>query len=135
VADQRLPGSHFAQFRMTIRNMPPRPSPIDVADLEVDPAGIVVHVIRGKTDQNAEGALVGILHASRPRLCTVATIDAWRRRLAALPYVDPADRGGPRCSGRSIVLRGRLMVTARSGSGTPERARFITRDDSTWLRR
>src|SRR3954453_20011914 len=68
---------------------------LNLADLETDPAGLVVHVVRAKTDQNAEGALVGIPHASRPRLCAVAAIDAWRLRLATLLDVDPAALTGP----------------------------------------
>ena len=68
---------------------------LDLADLEADPAGLVVHVRRGKTDQTAEGSLVGIPHASRSRLCAVTAIDAWRLRLATLLDVDPTALTGP----------------------------------------
>ena len=87
---------------------------LDVADLESDPAGLVVHVVRGKTDQNAEGALVGIPHASRPRLCAVAAIDAWRIRLATLLDVDPAALTA-RCSDRSTAVAGSAR-SARAGT-------------------
>ena len=88
---------------------------LDVADLEPDPAGLVVHVTRGKTDQNAEGALVGIPHASRPRLCAVTAIDAWRLRLATLLDVDPAEADGP------AVPAGRPPWPARLARREPAR--------------
>ena len=92
---------------------------LDVADLESDPAGLVVHVTRGKTDQNAEGALVGIPHASRPRLCAVAAIDAWRLRLATLLDIDPAALTGPLF--RPVDRRGRLGSLGASRHGPDAR--------------
>ena len=55
---------------------------LDVADLEPDPAGLVVHVRRSKTDQDGEGAYVGVPYASREGLCAVRAVDAWLQALA-----------------------------------------------------
>jgi integrase len=92
---------------------------LDLADLEADPAGLVVHVLRGKTDQNADGALVGIPHASRAQLCAVTAIDAWRLRLAALLDVGPIDLDGPLF--RPVDRRGQLGSLGASRHGPDAR--------------
>ena len=68
------------------------------------------------------GALVGIPHASRPLLCAVAAIDAWRLRLATLLDVDPADPvalTGPLF--RPVDRRGRLGSLGASRHGPDAR--------------
>jgi len=114
-------------------------SALDVADLERDPAGLIVHVRRSKTDAAGEGACVGIPHASRPRLCAVLAIDAWLDRLAQLigtplgelagPLLRPVDRHGqlgslgasrhgrrPGCRNRPFAM---LWCAAPASPGSP----------------
>jgi integrase len=79
---------------------------LEVDDLEPDPAGLVVHVHRSKTDQTAEGDYVGIPHAGRPQLCAVRAVAAWTTRLADLLAVDAAALTGPLF--RPVDRRGRL---------------------------
>jgi integrase len=79
---------------------------IEVADLEPDPAGLIVHVRRSKTDQTSEGDYVGIPYAGRPQLCAVRAVAAWTGRLADLLAVDPAALTGPLF--RPIDRRGQL---------------------------
>ena len=60
---------------------------LDVADLEPDPAGVVVHVRRSKTDQTGEGTYVGVPYASREALCAVRAVDTWLDAVAVeLPH-------------------------------------------------
>ncbi len=56
---------------------------LDLSDLEPDPAGLVVHVRRSKTDQSGEGSYIGVPYASRPALCAVRATAAWTGALAA----------------------------------------------------
>jgi integrase len=79
---------------------------LDLADLEPDPAGLVVHVRRSKTDQDAEGDYIGIPYAGRPQLCAVRAVQAWTTRLAELLAVDPGHLTGPLF--RPVDRRGRL---------------------------
>lgn len=79
---------------------------LDLADLEPDPAGLVVHVRRSKTDQDGEGDYLGIPYAGRSQLCAVRAVQAWTARLADLLAVDVADLVGPLF--RPVDRRGRL---------------------------
>ncbi len=111
---------------------------LDVADLESDPAGMLVHVARSKTDQDSQGAYVGIPYASRPRLCAVLAVAAWRDRLATLAGTDPDELTGPLL--RPIDRRGRLgsLGASRHGpdaslSGAAIRAALIRRATAAGL--
>jgi integrase len=88
---------------------------LDLADLEADPAGMVVHVRRSKTDQTSEGDYVGIPYAGRPGLCAVRAVQAWTTRLSELVAADAAPMAGPLF--RPVDSRGRLgsLGAARLG--------------------
>jgi len=92
---------------------------LDVADLESDPAGLLVHVIRSKTDQDAEGAYVGIPYASRFRLCAVLAVTAWYDRLTALLGVEDGALAGPLF--RPVDRRGKLGSLGASRHGPDAR--------------
>jgi len=92
---------------------------LDLAHLEPDPAGLLVHVIRSKTDQDAEGAYVGIPYASRSRLCAVLAVTAWCDRLTALLGVDHGDLAGPLF--RPVDRRGKLGSLGASRHGPDAR--------------
>lgn len=79
---------------------------LDIGDLEPDPAGLVVHVRRSKTDQTGEGDYVGIPFAGRPQLCAVRAVQSWTTRLADLLGVAPGVLAGPLF--RPVDRRGRL---------------------------
>ena len=88
---------------------------LDLADLEADPAGMVLHVGRSKTDQDAEGTFVGIPYASRPQLCAVLAIRSWTERLTTLLGVCPTELTGPLF--RPVDRRGRLGTLGRARLG------------------
>ncbi len=99
---------------------------LEVFDLEPDPAGLVVHVARSKTDQTGEGAYVGIPYASRPGLCAVRAVQAWCNRLADVLGCSPDQLDGPLF--RPVDRRGRLgsLGVSRHGSNarlSPEAVR------------
>lgn len=50
---------------------------LDVADLETTPGGLVAHLRRTKTDQEAAGRPVPIVYGSGPGCCPVRAIRAW----------------------------------------------------------
>jgi integrase len=50
---------------------------LDVADVEATDDGLVVHIRRSKTDQEGEGASVGLPYGSDPNTCPVRTLRAW----------------------------------------------------------
>ncbi len=79
---------------------------LDLADLETDPAGLVVHVRRSKTDQDGEGDFVGIPYAGRPGLCAVRAVHAWITRLGELLVEEEGLPAGPLF--RPVDRRGRL---------------------------
>jgi len=92
---------------------------LDVADLEPDPAGLVVHIRRSKTDTAGEGAYIGIPHASRPRLCAVVAVHAWLDRLAALTGTARDELSGPVL--RPVDRRGQLGSLGASRHGPDAR--------------
>lgn len=96
---------------------------LDVADLESDPAGTIVHVARSKTDQDSKGAYVGIPYASRPRLCAVLAVAARRDRLGSLG----ASRHGPGASLSGAAIRDALIRRATAAGLSPAHGeRFYT---------
>jgi integrase len=88
---------------------------LDIADIERDPAGLVVHVRHSKTDKEAEGAYVGIPYASRHQLCAVLAIDAWCARLTELLSAKVDEVTGPLF--RPVDRRGRLGSLGASSHG------------------
>jgi integrase len=79
---------------------------LDLADLEPDPAGLVLYVGRSKTDQDAEGTFVGIPYAGRPQLRAALAIRVWTERLTELRGIVPAELTGS--LSRTVDRRGRL---------------------------
>jgi site-specific recombinase XerD len=83
---------------------------LDVADIEWTDDGLVVAIRRSKTDQEGEGASIGLPYGSDPQTCPVRTLRAW---LDAASIVDGAifrhvDRHGRlfgRMSGRAAAER------------------------------
>jgi integrase len=92
---------------------------LDVADLERDPAGLIVHIRRSKTDAAGEGAYIGIPYASRRQLCAVLAVDAWLDRLAALVGTPVGELAGPLL--RPIDRHGRLGSLGASRHGPSAR--------------
>jgi len=92
---------------------------LDISDLERDPAGLIVHVRRSKTDAAGAGAYVGIPHASRPRLCAVLAVDAWLDRLAQLTGTARGELAGPLL--RPVDRHGRLGSLGASRHGPSAR--------------
>jgi integrase len=93
-------------------------SALDLADLEGDPAGLIVHIARSKTDQHGEGTYLGIPYAARPRLCAVTAVQAWHERLTLLAGGTGSD-GGPLF--RPIDRHGRLGSLGASRHGPDAR--------------
>jgi integrase len=95
-------------------------SALDLDDLEQDPAGLIVHIARSKTDQHGEGTYLGIPYASRPRLCAVNAVQAWRDRLALLLGTDTIPGMGSGPLFRPIDRHGRLgsLGASRHGLGS-----------------
>jgi integrase len=52
---------------------------LSVADLEPKPAGLLVHIHRSKTDQDATGEVVGVAHGTHPDTDPVTAINTWLR--------------------------------------------------------
>jgi integrase len=50
---------------------------LDVADVDWQDDGLVVHIRRSKTDQQGQGQAIGILYGSDPATCPVRTLRAW----------------------------------------------------------
>ncbi len=92
---------------------------LDVADLEFDPAGLIVHIRRSKTDAAGEGAYIGIPHASRPQLCAVIAVNGWLDRLAALTNAERRELSGPLL--RPVDRHGRLGSLGASRHGVSAR--------------
>jgi integrase len=68
---------------------------IDVEHLQFDEAGVRIAIPRSKTDQEGEGATIGI-HATGRSTCPVAALRAWLERAAIVdgPVFRPVDRHG-----------------------------------------
>ncbi len=51
---------------------------LDVADLQDDAEGLIIHLRRSKTDQHGRGRLVGIPSGAHPLTCPVTALQRWR---------------------------------------------------------
>lgn len=50
---------------------------LDVEDLELNRDGLIINILRSKTDQEGQGRKVGIPHGSSPETCPVRALMAW----------------------------------------------------------
>jgi site-specific recombinase XerD len=83
---------------------------LDVDDIDWRGDGLVVTIRRSKTDQEGEGAEVGLLYGSDPSTCPVRTLRAWldAAAIGAGPIFRTVDRHsnvGGRMSGRAAAER------------------------------
>lgn len=69
---------------------------LDVGDLQVRPAGLIVTLRRSKTDQEGRGAVKGIPRGRTPATCPVRAVQAWvaAAQLRRGPLFRPIDRYG-----------------------------------------
>lgn len=70
---------------------------LTLADLEPKPGGLLLHLRRSKTDQEARGQVVGIAHGRHALTDPIAALDAWLdlRGVAAGPVFTSLRQGGP----------------------------------------
>ncbi len=92
---------------------------LDVADLEPDPAGLVVHVRRSKTDQTGDGSYLGVAYATRPSLCAVRAVQAWLAAVATEQAEPVEELSGPLL--QPVDRHGRLGARAPGGRRTDAR--------------
>ena len=82
---------------------------LDVADLQLTGAGLVVTLRRSKTDQAGQGSTKGIPLGSNPATCPVRAVRAWldTAELVSGPIFRPIDRHGnitpSRLSGHAVA--------------------------------
>lgn len=69
---------------------------LDIADLRFSRAGLVITLRRSKTDQEGEGALIGIEHGANKATCPVRSLRAWldTAGIEAGPIFRPMNRHG-----------------------------------------
>ena len=58
---------------------------LTLADLQPRPGGLLLHVRRSKTDQDARGEVVAVAAGRRSATCPLAALDAWLRRRGTAP--------------------------------------------------
>jgi len=90
-------------------------SAVNVKDLTTKPSGVLIHVRRSKTDQDARGQLVGVARGDNPLTDPIRALDAWQRIRPAGPgalftrVVYPGrvtkERIGPRAVSRLVLER------------------------------
>lgn len=101
-------------------------------DLTPDPAGLVVTLVRSKTDQAGEGRQVGLARETTPGTCPVYALERWRSALAhentelvapgapLFPRVDRWGHLGGAMSGQAV---GAVIERRTSQAGLPVRYR------------
>ena len=97
---------------------------LNVEDLEPAREGLILHLRRSKTDQEAEGQKIGIPHG-RGRWCPVAALNQWLQvsGIGTGPVFRPLDRAGrvgkARLSGDAvaIIVRERVAAVGLDPSG------------------
>lgn len=102
---------------------------LNVEDVTDDPHGLIVRVRVSKTDQEGEGALVGIPYAQQGALCPVLAVQSWRAALSTVLGVDRPHLIGPLF--RPIDRHGHLGAP-RAGKGatarlTPAAVRLVVK--------
>jgi site-specific recombinase XerD len=78
--------------------------------------GMVIHIRKSKTDQDAEGKYVGVPYASDPEICPVRAMEAWLKLLAECGITEGLLL-------RRIDLRGRVAGApgaTLAGRGAPD---------------
>ncbi len=50
---------------------------LDVADVEIQPQGVLLHLARSKTDQQGKGELIAIHRGADSEFCAVAALERW----------------------------------------------------------
>jgi site-specific recombinase XerD len=92
---------------------------LDVEDVDETADGLVVHIRRSKTDQEGEGASIGLPFGSDPATCPVRTLRAWLD-LGEIPssaifrVITRHGEIGDRMSGRAAAERVKVAC-ARAG--------------------
>lgn len=97
---------------------------LNVGDVETVRQGIILHLQRSKTDQEAQGQKIGIPFA-RGRWCPVAALKAWlaNSTITEGPIFRPVDRHGRvhdcRLSGEAVgeIVRERISAAGLDPSG------------------
>jgi site-specific recombinase XerD len=90
---------------------------LNVDDLRASPAGLLVSVRRGKTDQEGEGREVGIPFGTEESTCPIRAIQAWRQaaNLESGSLFRRVDRQGRVQPGRLSAESVALIVQRRVG--------------------
>ena len=97
---------------------------LDVADLEDHPDGLLVHLVRSKTDQEGRGRRIEIVYGTDPNTCPVTAVRTWLASSGITdgPLLRPVDRHGrvlpARLAGQgvaSVVKRHMTTLGHRSG--------------------
>ena len=79
---------------------------LDVGDLELNSAGLIVTIRRSKTDQEGQGRKVELSYGSTPATCPVRALEAW---LAVLG----ADEGPLLLAGRRLTAQSVALIIKR----------------------
>jgi integrase len=124
---------------------------LDVADVDCGDDGLVVHIRRSKTDQEGEGASIGLPFGSDPATCPVRTLRAWldaapcfvgqdrlRDPVAAHRQVPVDGVGRPavrQCQRVDVLPQGRGRVTVLKGAWAWRRSSASTSPEATSVSR
>lgn len=87
---------------------------LTLADLEPHPAGLLLHVRRSKTDQEARGQVVAVAPGHHAATCPLAALDAWLHRRGPVPgpvFVALRNRHTP--NGESISATAASKIVTR----------------------
>ena len=92
---------------------------VTVENIEETPEGIIIHLLKSKTDQEGKGRLVGIRRSDNPATCPVRALFAWvyTAGITSGPVFRAVDRHGmvkESLTAQSIAL---VVKTACSAAG------------------
>ncbi|MDP4006901.1 tyrosine-type recombinase/integrase [Methylobacterium sp. NEAU K] len=101
--------------------------------IEERPDGLVIHLSRSKTDQQAEGAEIGVPYGSNPETCPVRSYRAWIKaaHLKEGPVFRPIDRHGrigtEAVTDRAVarIVQRTVEASALAEGHSPEEARRL----------